>query len=44
MINFKRFMLEDLFVFSTGDADLQQKEINGIGSFFINSVSSPSPR
>ena len=37
MINFKRFMLEDLFVFSTGDADLQQKDINGKGSFFINS-------
>ena len=34
---FKKFMLEDLFEFSVGDVDLQQKDINGNGDFFINS-------
>lgn len=34
---FKNFALGDLFEFSTGDVDLQQKDVNGRGCFFINS-------
>lgn len=34
---FKKFLLGDLFESSTGDVDLQQKDINGKGQFFINS-------
>lgn len=34
---FKNFALADLFEFSTGDVDLQQKDVNGKGCFFINS-------
>lgn len=33
----KSFTLEQLFTASTGDVDLQQKDINGKGTFFINS-------
>lgn len=36
-VRFKEFLLGDLFSSSTGDVDLQQKDINGKGVFFINS-------
>lgn len=36
-IRFNDYFLGDLFVSSTGDVDLQQKDINGKGQFFINS-------
>ena len=36
-IRFKKFALGTLFTSSTGDVDLQQKDINGKGEFFINS-------
>ncbi len=36
-IKTKEFLLEDLFESSTGDVDLQQKDINGRGTYFINS-------
>lgn len=34
---FKEFSLEELFEASKGDVDLQQKDINGKGHYFINS-------
>lgn len=36
-VKFKKFTLEALFTSSTGDVDLQQKDINGKGHFFVNS-------
>ena len=36
-LRFKRYVISDLFSSSTGDVDLQQKDINGKGVFFINS-------
>ena len=36
-VKFKKFALGALFTASTGDVDLQQKDINGKGHFFINS-------
>ena len=36
-VRFKKFALGTLFASSTGDVDLQQKDINGKGEFFINS-------
>lgn len=36
-IKTKSFSLGELFVSSTGDVDLQQKDINGKGIYFINS-------
>lgn len=36
-LRLKEFLLGDLFSSSTGDVDLQQKDINGKGVFFINS-------
>lgn len=36
-VRFKKFALGMLFTSSTGDVDLQQKDINGKGEFFINS-------
>lgn len=36
-IETKTFTLGELFVSSTGDVDLQQKDINGRGVYFINS-------
>lgn len=36
-VRFKKFALGTLFTSSTGDVDLQQKDINGKGEFFINS-------
>ena len=36
-MSFKKFALDTLFTSSTGDVDLQQKDINGKGEFFINS-------
>lgn len=36
-VNFQKFALETLFTSSTGDVDLQQRDINGKGCFFINS-------
>ena len=36
-MKFKKFTLDALFTASTGDVDLQQKDINGKGHFFINS-------
>lgn len=36
-LRFKGFLLGDLFSSSTGDVDLQQRDINGKGVFFINS-------
>ena len=36
-VRFKKFALGELFTSSTGDVDLQQKDINGKGEFFINS-------
>lgn len=36
-VRFKKFALCELFTSSTGDVDLQQKDINGKGEFFINS-------
>lgn len=35
----KEFLLEDVFTSQTGDVDLQQKDINGKGTCFINSGS-----
>ena len=34
---YKDFKIEDLFFAQTGDTDLQQKDINGRGTLFINS-------
>jgi len=34
---YKDFKIEDLFSAQTGDTDLQQKDINGLGTLFINS-------
>jgi hypothetical protein len=34
---FKRYLMDDLFESATGDVDLQQKDINGKGQFFVNS-------
>ncbi len=36
-IVFKRFTLGDLFESSTGDVDLQQRDLNGRGHFLVNS-------
>ncbi|RBP97322.1 hypothetical protein CRD60_07550 [Bifidobacterium aemilianum] len=36
-VRLKNFTLEDLFESSTGDIDLQQKDVNGKGCFLINS-------
>lgn len=36
-VRFKKFALGTLFTSSTGNVDLQQKDINGKGEFFINS-------
>ena len=36
-VKFENFALGALFTASTGDVDLQQKDINGKGHFFINS-------
>lgn len=36
-VRFKKFTLGALFASSTGDVDLQQKDINGKGHFLINS-------
>ncbi len=36
-LRFKKFVVGDLFSSSTGDVDLQQKDINGKGAFLINS-------
>lgn len=36
-VRFKKYLLDDLFESSTGDVDLQQKDINGRGQFFVNS-------
>lgn len=36
-VNKKEFKLDELFESSTGDVDLQQKDINGKGYYFINS-------
>ena len=36
-VKFEKFALGALFTASTGDVDLQQKDINGKGHFFINS-------
>lgn len=36
-LRFKKFVVGDLFSSSTGDVDLQQKDINGKGVFLINS-------
>lgn len=36
-VSFKEFALSTLFTSSTGDVDLQQKDINGKGQFFVNS-------
>lgn len=36
-MRFQKFALETLFTASTGDVDLQQKDINGKGCFFVNS-------
>lgn len=36
-IRLKKYLLGDLFESSTGDVDLQQKDINGRGQFFVNS-------
>ena len=35
----KKFLLKDVFTSQTGDVDLQQKDINGKGTYFINSGS-----
>ena len=35
--NLKEFKIENLFKAKTGDVDLQQKDINGKGEYFINS-------
>lgn len=35
----KEFLLKDVFTSQTGDVDLQQKDINGKGTYFINSGS-----
>lgn len=37
MVQYKKFCLEELFSFETGNVDLQQKDINGKGCYFINS-------
>lgn len=34
---FKKFKVKDLFDAQTGDVDLQQKDVNGKGIFFVNS-------
>ncbi|MGM9798806.1 MAG: restriction endonuclease subunit S, partial [Parabacteroides sp.] len=34
---YKEFKIEELFSAQTGDTDLQQKDINGRGTYFINS-------
>ena len=34
---YKDFKIEDLFTAQTGDTDLQQKDINGRGTLFVNS-------
>lgn len=34
---YKNFKIGELFIAQTGDVDLQQKDINGKGSYFINS-------
>ena len=34
---FKKFKLGDLFISSTGDVDLQKKDLNGKGEFLVNS-------
>lgn len=31
------FLMSDLFAFSSGDVDIQQKDVNGRGSWFVNS-------
>ena len=36
-VKFEKYTLGELFTSSTGDVDLQQKDINGKGEFFINS-------
>lgn len=36
-IRFKKFLLGELFESSTGDVDLQQKDVNGKGCFLVNS-------
>ncbi|OTA29046.1 hypothetical protein B9T39_05175 [Alloscardovia macacae] len=36
-VRFKKYLLDDLFESATGDVDLQQKDINGKGQFFVNS-------
>ena len=36
-VRFGEFSLEKLFTSQTGDVDLQQKDVNGKGTFFINS-------
>ena len=36
-VRFKKFALGDLFESSTGDVDLQQKDVNGKGQYFVNS-------
>ncbi len=36
-VKFKKFALGALFASSTGDVDLQKKDINGKGEYFINS-------
>ena len=37
VILLKKFTLGDLFTAETGDVDLQQKDINGKGTYFVNS-------
>ena len=37
VILLKKFTLGDLFTAETGDVDLQQKDINGNGTYFVNS-------
>lgn len=34
---YKEFKIGDLFKAQTGDVDLQQKDINGLGTYFVNS-------
>ena len=34
---YKEFKIGELFTAQTGDTDLQQKDINGKGTYFINS-------